>query len=203
MIRMAAAPVLFDTESHAGIGEHRVLIHGVSWGQYSALRDLFDDHAGLRMTYLEGTLEIMTPSPEHEREKTVIARLVETYAVEKRIALNGYGSTTFKKQAKERGAEPDECYVLGTPLREVPDIAIEVVVTSGGLDKLAVYVGLGVPEVWFFHKGRFYLYSLGEAGYAPLTRSRFLPDLDLDALATFVDRDDQTEAILGYRDTLR
>ena len=32
----------------------------------------------------------------------------------------------------------------------VPDIAIEVVVTSGLVDKMAVYAGLGVPEVWLW-----------------------------------------------------
>jgi hypothetical protein len=30
---------------------------------------------------------------------------------------------------------------------QVPDIAIEVVWTSGGIDKLEVYRGLDVPEV--------------------------------------------------------
>jgi Uma2 family endonuclease len=123
--------------------------------------------------------------------------------VEKRIALNGYGSTTFKKQAAERGAEPDECYVLGEPLGEVPHFAIEVVLTSGGIDKLAVYCGLGVPEVWFFHKGRFHLYELTDHGYEPIARSRFVPDLDVEALATFVERDDQTAAVIAYRDSLR
>jgi Uma2 family endonuclease len=199
---VASVPLPFEQPSAAGDGEQRVLIYGVTWGQYVALRDLFDDHAGLRMTYLKGTLEIMTPSIEHEREKTLIARLVEVYALEKRLTLNGYGSTTFKKQAKERGAEPDECYVLGSALREVPDIAIEVIVTSGGIDKLEVYRGLGVPEVWFFHKGRFYLYALEESGYRPLARSKFLPDLDLEHLASFVDREDQTAAVLAYRDSL-
>ena len=45
-----------------------------------------------------------------------------------------------------RGVEPDECYCLGT-LAEIPDIAIEIALTSGGIDKLEVYRGLQVPEV--------------------------------------------------------
>ncbi|HUH02909.1 MAG TPA: Uma2 family endonuclease, partial [Kofleriaceae bacterium] len=182
--------------------DQRLLIHGVTWGQYTATRALFDDHPGLRMTYMEGTLEITSPSAEHERSKKIIARLIETYAVAKRIALNGYGSTTFKKQAAERGAEPDECYVIGAPLGEVPDIAIEVVITSGGVDKLGVYRGLSVPEVWFFHEGRFYVYSLQASGYEPRARSAYLPELDLEHLATFVDRPDQTDAVIAYRDSL-
>ena len=42
----------------------------------------------------------------------------------------------------------DECYCLGE-LTEIPDIALEIAITSGGIDKLSVYQGLGVTEVWF------------------------------------------------------
>jgi hypothetical protein len=47
-----------DEPSSEPSGEQRLIIHGVSWGQYTVMRDLLDDHAGLRMTYLEGTLEL-------------------------------------------------------------------------------------------------------------------------------------------------
>ena len=36
-----------------------------------------DQFPALRMTYLEGSLELMTTSPEHERLKKIIARLIE------------------------------------------------------------------------------------------------------------------------------
>jgi Uma2 family endonuclease len=58
---------------------------------------------------------------------------------------------TFRKPAKERGLEPDECYVLQT-LRDVPDIAIEVAYRHGVIDKLHVYAGLGVKEVWLWEQ---------------------------------------------------
>ncbi len=183
-------------------GDVRLVIHGVSWDRYVAIRELLEGNAGLRMTYLEGTLEIMSPSSEHEREKTLIARLVEAWAVARRVDLNGYGSATFRKEAKARGAEPDECYVVGA-LKEVPDIAIEVVLTSGGIDKLAVYAGLEVPEVWFFRRGAFALHRLGAQGYERIERSVVLPELDLDNLARFVGHDGQTAAVLAYLETLR
>ena len=78
--------------------------------------------------------------------KKVIARLLERYAEELDISLHGYGSTTFRREAKARGLEPDECYCIGE-LKEIPDLAIEVILTSGGLDKLDVYKGLEIPEV--------------------------------------------------------
>jgi Uma2 family endonuclease len=183
-------------------GEQRLVIHGVSWKDYCVLRELLDS-PGLRMTYFKGALELMTPSPLHERLKTTIARLIEVYALERDVPLYGYGSTTFKREAKERGLEPDECYVLGGELRESPDIALEVVLTSGGLEKLPVYEGLGVREVWFFEDREFRLYELRDGGYQPIDRSRLVPGLDLRELATYALRADQHEAVVEFRDRLR
>jgi Uma2 family endonuclease len=182
--------------------EEKITLYGVTWEQYDTLVSMFmDKFPGLRMTYIEGTLEIMGTSSEHERLKKIIARLLEMYAVEKRITLNGYGNTTFRKEAKQRGLEPDECYCLGE-LGEVPDIAIEIAITSGGIDKLSVYQGLGVTEVWFWQNDQFILYRLQEEAYKQIARSEFLPDLDLVLLSQFVNYDNQTEAVIAYRDVL-
>jgi Uma2 family endonuclease len=182
--------------------EEKITLYGVTWEQYDTLVSMFmDKFPGLRMTYLEETLEIMGTSSEHERLKTIIARLLEMYAVEKRITLNGYGNTTFRKEAKQRGLEPDECYCLGE-LRAVPDIAIEIAITSGGIDKLSVYQGLGVTEVWLWQNDQFILYRLQEEAYMQIARSEFLPDLDLVLLSQFVNYDNQTEAVIAYRDVL-
>ena len=182
--------------------EEKITLYGVTWEQYDTLVSLFmDKFPGLRMTYLEGTLEIMGTSSEHERLKKIIARLLEMYAVEKRITLNGYGNTTFRKEAKQRGLEPDECYCLGE-LTDVPDIAVEITITSGGIDKLSVYQGLGVTEVWFWQNNQFILYRLQEETYQQIACSEFLPDLDLTLLSQFINYDNQTEAVIAYRDAL-
>ena len=70
------------------------------------------------MTYCEGMLELMSPSFGHEVDKTSIARLVELYGFLRRLRLNGYGSTTFRREARQRGAEPDECYCVGRQIVE-------------------------------------------------------------------------------------
>jgi Uma2 family endonuclease len=183
-------------------GEQRFVIHGVSWKDYMVLRETLDI-PGLRMTYLEGVLELMTPLPEHENRKKTIARLLECYALERDVVLYGYGSATFRKAAKERGAEPDESWVVGHALQDVPDIALEVVLTSGGLDKLSIYEGLGVREVWFWEEEDFHLHVLGDGGYHSVQRSTLLPDLDFDALARFVRLGDQHAAVRAYREWLR
>lgn len=180
----------------------RVIMHGVGWWQYEAMLAIRGDQAGLRLAYLEGELELMSPSRTHERIKTMIARLLEAYAEEVGIMFNGYGSLTMKNAPRERGAEPDECYVVGSK-EEWPDLVIEVIWTSGGLDKRRLYAGLGVRELWEWRDGK--ITTLGLAGdeYVPLARSALLPDLDLDLLASFVDTEDQTASVRAFRAAVR
>jgi Uma2 family endonuclease len=132
--------------------DQRLVLHGIPWRDYLLLSDLFIDRPGLHLTYLEGTLEITTTSPRHERIKKLIARLVELHALFRGVRIHGFGSATYRREEKERGLEPDECYCVNTE-KPYPDLAIEVVLSSGGVNKLAVYQGLGVREVWFWEEG--------------------------------------------------
>ena len=177
--------------------EQRVVLPGVSWQQYESLVAALGDYPGLRLIYLEGTLEIFMSSPEHEMLKKVIARLLERYAEEIDIPLHGYGSTTFRREAKARGLEPDECYCVGT-LKELPDFAIEVNLTSGGVDKLAVYQGLGVPEVLIYESKQLKLHNLREANYQETAHSQFFPDLDLELLARYILPQEQPQAVREF-----
>jgi len=183
--------------------DQRIVLRGVTWEQYEALLALFgDDPPGIRMAYLEGALEIMSPSRKHETIKKMVARLVELYALERGISLTGLGSTTFRRAAKERGVEPDECYCVGGE-KEFPDIAFEVVLTSGGVNRLAIYAGLGVAEVWLWRNGTFELYRLGPTGYQHGERSGLLPELDFARLVPLVEMPDQTRALQTFREALR
>jgi Uma2 family endonuclease len=178
--------------------EQRILINGVSWKDYVILREALDT-PGLRMTYLQGSLEIMSPSLAHERTKKALARLIELYAFLQRLPLNGYGSTTFRREAKQRGAEPDECYcVRGRQLDEgeFPDIVLEVIETSPLLDKLEVYRGFAVAEVWLFGDGGFELHRLAGDHYEKISRSTLLPELDMTVIAELAAWPDQQEALV-------
>ena len=209
---MVAAQPLAPAEAHADTpaedtsGDQLFVMHGVSWDAYEAiLAALGDDQPGVRMTYCEGTLELMSPGGPHEWNKTMLGRLVETYAEEAELSLSGYGSMTFRKKAEERGAEPDECYVLGTIEEgQGPQLAIEVIYKSGSIDKLSVYAGLGVPEVWFWKKDALSIHVLGPDGFREVTRSAFLPGLDVAELVQFVRRKgDQTSLVRAWRALLR
>jgi Uma2 family endonuclease len=183
--------------------DQRMVLYNVRWKDYVILREALDT-PGLRMTYCEGTLELMRPSRTHELNKTTIARLIEMYAVLRDLPLVGYGSTTFRLEAKERGAEPDECYRVGSLMKEgeFPDIVLEVIHTSPLLDKLNVYRGFGVPEVWLFKHGAFELYRLAGDAYERVERSGFLSELDLALIARLAVREDQHEALRELRSLL-
>jgi len=176
--------------------EQRMLLPNVAWKEYVLLRDVLDG-PGIRMTYVQGVLELMSPSREHEMWKKNLARLVELYAYRDGIDLRGYGSTTFRREAKDRGAEPDECYVVGKPLGDVPDFVIEVIHSSPLLDKLGVYAALAIPEVWIFRDGRLSVHRLdaSSSAYAVQPRSAFLPGLDLALVERFVLREDTNAAL--------
>ena len=179
-----------------------VVMHGVDWRTYGALRELLDS-PGIRMTYLEGALEIMSPSRRHEHEKKTIARMIEIFALDRDFPLRGYGSTTFRREARERGLEPDECYCVGHELGDAADIALEIVITSGGINKLQVYRGLGVKEVWIFKDGRFQIYTLQDDHYLAIEKSALVPDLDFAAIEELVKIPDQHAAVKAFRDRLR
>ena len=178
--------------------EERYTITAVSWQQYETLLDRLQDSPWYRVTYLEGVLEIMAPSRKHDRNKTSIGMLLEAYFQETRTRFYGLGSTTFRKLAGESGTEPDECYCLGNE-KEFPDLAIEVIVTSGNIDKLVVYARLGVREIWFWQQGKFQVHCLRNSDYEQTDRSELLPKLDLTLLASYVEHPEPLDAVLEFR----
>src|SRR5690349_246913 len=143
-----------------------VVLRGLSWSDYQRLLEIRGEGSVPRYAYLEGQLEIMTPSRPHESLKSRIGRLVEVWCLERGIEFSPVGSWTLEKKEAERGLEPDECYVFGDPSTATrPDLAIEVVWTSGGLRKLDIYAPLGVREVWFWKRGRISVHQLHGSEY--------------------------------------
>jgi len=186
--------------------DQRVVMHGLTWTDYEKLLDIRGDRPGVRIYFLEGDLEIMSPSDRHEWYKKTLARLVEAYADEIGLELNGYGSLTMRQAPRERGAEPDECYVIGRSGGR-PHLAIEVVWTSGGLDKLAIYSGLGVRELWICEEAKkkphISVFTLRRGRYVRSPRSRVLPGLDLELVTRCLQVPSQSEAVRRLRAALR
>ncbi|MEO8379700.1 MAG: Uma2 family endonuclease [Acidobacteriota bacterium] len=198
---MSTAPILAPQDrSHDP--DQRVILGGIDWWQYEAFLAIRGDRAGVRVTYLEGALEIMSPSQSHEMLAKLIARLLEAYADEKGLIFEGYKSMTMRNAPKLRGIEPDECYAVGAA-KEFPDLAVEVIWTHGGIDKLDVYRGLGVKEVWIWKKDELKAYELRGGAYGEIAQSVVIPSLSPSFIAGFLDCETQTEAVRKLRAALR
>ncbi|ACB52914.1 hypothetical protein cce_3566 [Crocosphaera subtropica ATCC 51142] len=188
----------FPLELEKGDREEKFITSGVTWQAYESLLTSLGNSSGYRVAYLLETLEIMSPSRNHELDKKNIGRLLEVYLEEKRIRFWGLGSMTIKSEDKQAGKEPDECYCIGTD-KEIPDLAIEVVYTSGGVDTLEIYRRLGVIEVWFWQNEQFTIYCLENDSYQVKSNSQLLPNLDLNLMAEYVTINDPLEAITQWR----
>lgn len=174
-----------------------VVLYNVSWEQLEQL-DITLAGTSARLTYLDGILEIMSPiSDDHEEAKSTVSRLVEVYMRKKDIRFYIRGSATIGKKEDKTRREPDESYNLGTK-KPIPDLIIEITVTSGGINKLEIYKRLGVPEVWFWEDGVLSVYCLQENEYTKVSKSTLLPDLDLELLALYSRMADQYDAVKEY-----
>ena len=87
---------------------------------------------------------------------------------------------------------------MGTD-RERPDLAIEVVVTSGGIDKLEAYKRLQIPEVWFWENSRLSLYALRQQADEEIASSQLLPELDIGLFVRCVNMPSHVEAIKEFK----
>lgn len=200
---MVAAASPYPTHVPTPGQEQRVLLNNVPWSTYVVLRDSLDlAGVNVRLTYLNGALEIMSPSRDHEVSKKQIARFLELFCLERDIPLFGYGSMTMRDERLDRGLEPDECYCRGGD-RPVPDLALELIVSRGSIDKLEIYRALGVREVWLFEEGAFKVLALHGAGYVLVAASEVIPELDLSELVRFVTMPDQHAALRAFRDLVR
>lgn len=200
--RMTDAPV--PLEDYVPTADQFVMLSG-DWATYEALLDARGERSCPRIAYLDGVLQLMSPSFDHETIKFALGHLVAEYCLENHVAFTGAGSWTLRNKLKKAGLEPDDCFIFGnTPRRKrKPDLAIEVTWTSGGIEKLEIYRRLGVGEVWFWEKNQIAVYVLGNARYVKSTTSACLPDADLTLLARLAVVEPTSAAILELREILR
>jgi Uma2 family endonuclease len=181
-----------------------------SWADYENLLAMRGESSVPRITYVNGVVELMSPSKPHEKDKTRFARLLEAWSDIAGGDLEGFGSWTLKDEREDRGAEPDECYTVGrlpADDGDRPDIAIEVIWTSGGIDKLEVYRKLGVREVWFYERGTLRFFALrgakGREHYLQIPRSELLPQLPTELLLECLREPSQVAAVRALKRALQ
>jgi Uma2 family endonuclease len=197
--------------------EH-VYLPGVSYATYEALVTEIEGHRRLRITYDHGRMEIMSPTQNHERAKTLFGRMIEALTEELGIPVMSCGSTTFKDQLLDCGLEPDECYyvqheaqVRGRKIRlgedPPPDLVLEIDITTSVIDRIPLYAALGFPEIWQFIHGQIVIYCLRATGdYEIAAKSHALPMVSVQKLVEHLNRSgatDETTWIRAFRQWVR
>ncbi|NET62726.1 MAG: Uma2 family endonuclease [Symploca sp. SIO2E6] len=167
----------------------RITIPNLSWQEFEDILEELGDKRQVRLAYSQNHLEIMAPSPEHERAKIVIADLVKIILRVQGRPWEALGSTTFKKRTMQAVIEPDECFyienyqaVIGKDRIDLerdppPDLAIESDVTS--LTEISAYQRLGVRELWVYGKSQLKIYVLQGQEYQLSSVSPNFPDIKI------------------------
>ena len=185
--------------------EQKVILHNVRWETYERLLAEHADSSAPRFTYDRGELEIMSPSPEHERLNRRLAQLVLALAEEMGVEAEDLGSTTFRREDLECGFEPDSCFYIENEgliygkdrvdlsVDPPPDLVVEIDITSPSISKMPIYVQIGVPEIWRYDGERLTMWKLEGSRYAEITESLALPLLTNSVASDFAEKSKTTK----------
>lgn len=172
----------------------RVRLHDVSWQEFEAILEELGEHRAARLAYSQETLEIRMPLPEHEVDKELIGDMVKILLEELEIDCECFGSTTFKRESKKGGIEPDQCFYIQNhqvmrgkrrvdlTVDPLPDLAIEIDVTSK--TQLEAYEILQVPELWRYETNQLQINVLQEGKYVASPSSAIFSGLPIIELIT-------------------
>lgn len=157
---------------------------GMTWPDFEKF--ISEEYLGYRVSYFNGVITLVSPSKNHERIAEVIGDLVKAYCRKHNLLYFPMRSTTLKNPPLV-GKEPDVSFSFDTD-KEIPDLAIEVIFSSGGIADLEKYQILGVREVWFWKNSEITFYQLQDNGYQKISKSSCLSNLASSNLASFVNR---------------
>ena len=190
-----------------------LILRGISWDNYEELLAAVGEAPGLRISYDQGTMQIMTPSSEHESYVRLIERLVDRVSSKLRIKVLSFGSATMKHSRWRKGSEPDACFYVQSASRignrvlldftndPPPDIVVEVDINHDSLSKFPIYAALGVSEIWRYDGQALAIYLLEHNEYITSEASLALPMLTSAVLTEFLSRsrsEDQYETLLEF-----
>ncbi len=194
-------------------------VDGVTWEEYEKLG--LDQRPGLRITYDQGRLELVTTSAGHERCARFFDLLFLVLAEVSEMKIESVGGATQEKKRSERAVEPDCSFYIGNIERilnnegvlnlEVdppPDIVVEIDKAGQSLDKFPIYAEFGVPEIWRYdmRRKRAQIFELVNKSYVGIAFSRFFPMLTAEDLTRFVEQsrsEGQSAAISALRQFCR
>src|SRR5262245_50295961 len=82
-----------------------VVLEGATWADYQRILAIRGEKGNPRITYLDGWLQIMATSRTHERIKSVVGCLIETWCLERGVEFSPYGNWTLQNRRKKGGLE--------------------------------------------------------------------------------------------------
>ena len=177
--------------------ENQYLIkYGVTWSQFKTLQSTFAEIGGVRMTYCEEILEIMSIGLLHEMICALLGILLGQYFMIKQMRFTSTGAYSQMIEPKLEFQADLSFSFSSNP--EITDLCIEVVVTSGGIKKLRKYQLRSIPEVWFWQDGKIRIYRLQDDEYEEVATSGWLPDLDLEHLEQCLLMESQLDAMTAF-----
>lgn len=192
-----AASTYIEAIRHLPVGS-ALIIPDVPWAEYEELLAELGEGYAVRVTYDQGRLEIVSPSGKHEKWSQFVGAIARVLATEFGTHLESFGSTTFKHQALQQGAEPDTCFyvqhagqVIGKDELDLavdppPDVVVEIDVSHSSKRKLTFYAKVGVPEVWRYDGQRAFMYQRSGTGYTEVPASLAFPAFTADTLTALL-----------------
>lgn len=181
------------------------LFSKLTWSEFKAIEKLLD-RPGYRLSFLDEILEIkQMPGELHETVKERLGALLEMYLLCRGFDFTPTGSMTLESEIGAVKQEADKSYKLATG-RSQPDLVIEIVFSSGGINKLEAYKRLTIPEVWFWENGVLDIYHLrlegNQSSYEKITQSEEVPGINLELLLTCINMVNHRDALKTFQNSL-
>src|SRR5205085_6121234 len=113
----------------------------------------------------------------------LIHDLIKALTVELNVEVKSLGSTTFRRDDKGKGLEPDECYYfknekkmrgrkrLNLKKDPPPELVVEIDITHRSVEREPIYAALGVPEIWRWDGTKLECLELVGRDYRPREKS--------------------------------
>ena len=195
-----------------------VIFHNATWDDYEELLAQVGEAQGLRISFNDGTLKVMTLSPKHEKYADFVKILMAHLSFRLRTNILFFGSATMRKRKKSKGNEPDACFYIQTAatignrididftIDPPPDVVVEIDIHHDSRDNYPIYAALGVPEIWRYDEQEMTIFHLQEADYISAETSLALPMLSRHVLTEYLKRmqqDGEFQAILAFDEWLQ
>ena len=184
----------------------QVVLQDTDWDQYIRFREYFARRGFGRVSYCDGTLEIMSLSLLHERVSRMLTLIIFAWAEFKGLSIDCIGSATIGDREKDAGKQPDESFRLyDNEEDENPDLAIEVVVSSEAIDKLSFYARFGIREVWIWKDDKIAVHVLKKdgSGYRKARKSSSFPELDMKTVEQCTSCQQTSEGLAKFKKSLK